>query len=69
MLALRNGVVRIEPGAPGSADAGLRMSFDTWAKLVGREAKALALVEQGEIQLDGDSGLAKTVLAVGGPLQ
>lgn len=66
-LRLRNGVVMIEPGAAGTADATVAMSFDAWARLVGRATKAGELVAGGEITLAGDPALTAAVLAVGGP--
>lgn len=67
-LQLRHGVVVILPGLHGQADASVTMAFDAWARLVGREAKAGALVEGGEIALDGDARLARAVLVAGGPI-
>ena len=68
-LHLRNGVVRILPGVQGHAEATLRMPFDAWARLVGREAKARDLLDSGEITLDGDRKLGLAVLAIGGPIE
>lgn len=65
-LRLRNGVVLIESGANGQPHAELQMSFDAWARLVGREAKADALLGAGEIRVSGDAQLADAVLAIGG---
>ncbi|MFO1269418.1 MAG: alkyl sulfatase C-terminal domain-containing protein [Rubrivivax sp.] len=67
-LRLRNGVVVIDAGLHGSADASVTMSFDAWARLVGREAKAGVLLEHGEIVLAGDAQLARAVLVAGGPI-
>ncbi|MBS0445124.1 MAG: SCP2 sterol-binding domain-containing protein [Proteobacteria bacterium] len=64
-LQLRHGVVQIAQGA-GAADAVLTIPFDAWARLVGREAKAQALVDAGEIRIEGDAALAGAVLRVGG---
>lgn len=68
-LRLRNGVVIIEPGVQGTADASLAMSLDAWARLVGREAKATELERGGAITTTGDAALVRAVLAVGGPLE
>ncbi|MGH6625627.1 MAG: alkyl sulfatase C-terminal domain-containing protein [Burkholderiaceae bacterium] len=68
-LRLRNGVVQILAGVQGQADSTLQMSFDTWARLVGREAKARALLDSADIMLEGDRTLGLAVLAVGGPIE
>lgn len=70
-LRLRNGVVLIADGVQDfqeQADASVAMSFDAWARLVGREARAGALLEAGEIKLSGDVRLARAVLIAGGPI-
>ncbi|MDM0114803.1 alkyl sulfatase dimerization domain-containing protein [Variovorax sp. J22R133] len=64
-LLLRNGVVVVKDGAPANgtnADATLDMSFDTWARLVGREATGAALVASADIQASGDEALVAAVL-------
>ena len=71
VLRLRNGVVRVarSTGADGAAapDCTVRMAFDAWSRLVGREATARSVLDAGEVQLAGDVALGMQVLALGAP--
>jgi alkyl sulfatase BDS1-like metallo-beta-lactamase superfamily hydrolase len=66
-LRLRNGTVVIASGVDGSSDASISMSFDAWARLVGRETTSAALLGNGEVKFEGDPALVKALLTVGGP--
>ena len=64
-LVLRNGVVVITDAAPtrgGEADASIRISFDAWAKLIGREASGRELLANGDVQASGDDAIIGAVL-------
>jgi alkyl sulfatase BDS1-like metallo-beta-lactamase superfamily hydrolase len=66
-LRLRNGTVVIASGVDGPSNASISLSFDAWARLVGRETTSVALLESGEVKFEGDSALVKALLTVGGP--
>ncbi|WP_144006966.1 alkyl sulfatase dimerization domain-containing protein [Pelomonas sp. KK5] len=66
-LLLRNGVVVIREAAPAAGqvvDARLAMSFDAWARLVGREASGAELLAGGEIQAGGEAAITNLVLGI-----
>lgn len=66
-LQLRHGVVQIVPGEQARADATVAMGFDAWARLVGRDVGAAALLSAGEARIEGDAGLGAEILGAVNP--
>ncbi|MEJ8846355.1 alkyl sulfatase dimerization domain-containing protein [Variovorax rhizosphaerae] len=64
-LVLRNGVVVISNGAPAAGtqvDATIDMSFDAWARLIGREASGRDLQASGDVKASGNKAIVGAVL-------